>query len=475
MLFNSFDFGFFLVIVYIVYWTIGTKRRRNQNVLLLVASYLFYGLWDWRFLALLVASSLLDYYAGKAMESTVHQARRKLYLWISILWNLGILFTFKYFDFFIDNFYHLFSIEQVSGPWNTWEIIIPLGLSFYTFQTMSYSIDVFQKKLAPSNNLLEFLCFVSFFPQLVAGPIERAKKLLPQFEKKREFDLETTKEGLRQILWGLFKKILVADKLGIAVSTIFAEPEAYGSISLIYAGVLFSFQVYCDFSGYSDIAIGTAKLFGFKLSKNFKIFYLSKSLTELWRNWHITLTQWFTDYVYVPFVQHAKKVTRARRMLGLVLTMLLVGLWHGANWTFVAFGLFNGLFLVIERVPISKGKSLLRILKNAPIAVSLLYTYSLYTILCIFFRSENIGQAFLILKRIFTFTPDEHLSTIIGTKLIYLLVMIIAEISTRKWDFPLQHIQLHLPKPIRWVTYYIIIFFIIRYAEPTQSFIYFHF
>jgi len=475
VLFNSFDFGFFLVIVYTLYWAIGTKRRRSQNLLLLAGSYLFYGLWDWRFLSLLIASSLLDFYIAKAMHATKNTTQKKLYLWISIIWNLGVLFTFKYFNFFIENFYSLFSLEQLPGSWSTWEIIIPLGLSFYTFQTMSYSIDVFQKKIEPSNNLLQFLCFVSFFPQLVAGPIERAKNLLPQFENQRRFDLNASKEGLRQILWGLFKKILVADKLGIAVSTIFADPEAYGSLSLIYAGGLFLFQLYCDFSGYSDIAIGTAKLFGFKLSKNFKIFYLSKSLTELWRNWHITLTKWFTDYVYIPFVKHTKKITKTRRIIGLIITMLLVGLWHGANWTFIAFGLFNGLFLVIERIPISKGKSLLSILNKAPLAVSLLYTYILYTILSIFFRSENIGQSFLILKRIFTFTPDEHLSTIIGFKLVYLFIMIVAEISTRNWDFPLQYVQLRVPRPVRWVLYYLIVFFIIRYAEPTQSFIYFQF
>lgn len=476
MLFNSFDFGLFLVVVYGTYWLLGSKNRIAQNVLLLVASYLFYGLWDWRFLSLLVASSLVDYVAGRALASTNKASTRKVLVGCSIVWNLGVLIAFKYFNFFIESFNRMFSSEVLENSFTIWTVLIPLGLSFYTFQTMSYTIDVYNRKIPPTRNALNFLCFVSFFPQLIAGPIERAKSLLPQFEHRRKFDLASSKEGLRQILWGLFKKILVADKIGIAVTMVFANPETYGSITLVYGAVLFAFQVYCDFSAYSDIAIGTAKLFGFKLSRNFKIFYLSKTLTELWRGWHITLTRWFTDYVYLPILKRAKHRTVFLRSYALLLTMLLIGLWHGANWTFIAFGLCNGIVMVTERLPLfSNNKSLGWFIQKLPYVLSVLYTFAIYSVLCIFFRSENLTQALYILKRIFSFTPDVRLSSLIGIKLIHLAIMIIAEIATRHHEYPLQKLENVLPRPARWILYYLIIFFLIRYAEPKEAFIYFQF
>jgi len=476
VLFNSFDFGFFLVIVYLVYWSIGSKRRSFQNLSLLVASYIFYGLWDWRFLGLLIASSLIDFVAGYYIYKTEKTRHRKLWLFFSIFWNIGILVSFKYFNFFLDSFHQLFSLEASNGSFTIWTAIIPLGLSFYTFQTMGYTIDVYRKKLKPTHNLLNFLCFVSFFPQLVAGPIERAKKLLPQFKRERDFDTQSTKEGLRQILWGLFKKILVADKLGIAVTMVFNAPEEYGIIMLLFASVLFCFQVYCDFSGYTDIAIGTARLFGFKLSRNFNMPYLAKSVTNFWQRWHITLTKWFTDYVYIPFVKSKNRVTTTWRAVGLMLTMLLVGLWHGANWTFVAFGLFNGVVLVSERIPFSTHKkTLLQFLKGAPLLVSLLYLFFISSISAIFFRSETIEKAFLILKRIFTFQLDTNLSTLIGWKLGYLVFLVLAEIVMRNQNYPLQKLENLLPRPMRWILYYVGIILIVRYSETSESFIYFQF
>ena len=476
MLFNSFDFGFFLVIVYFVYWSIGATKRNSQNLLLLAASYVFYGFWDWRFLFLLLASSLVDFIAGLLLERTSKVTLRKVLLWTSLGWNLGVLIVFKYYNFFIESFAELFSVSVSQDTYTFWNVMIPLGLSFYTFQTMSYTIDVYRRKIEPTKNLLEFLCFVSFFPQLVAGPIERAKKLLPQFEKERSFDLQTTKEGLRQILWGLFKKILVADKLGLAVTMVYSNPEGYGSAMLIFASVLFCFQVYCDFSGYTDIAIGTAKLFGFRLSKNFDLPYLSKSISELWQRWHITLTSWFTDYVYTPIVKSTNRASATLRVLGVLLTLLLVGLWHGANWTFVAFGVFNGLIIVLERVPLFKQKgTILKKLQSAPRIFSLCYVFVMFTVSGVFFRAENISQAWLILKRIFTITPDIAISSLIGIKLLYLVVLLFAEMTTRNWEFPLQKINLKLAKPVRWALYYLIIILLIRYAEPKEAFIYFQF
>ncbi len=270
-------------ITLLLYWAVGFKRIKAQNAILLIASYYFYGLWDWRFLLLIIASSLIDYFAALAIKRTDENKRRKLYLYTSILWNLGVLFLFKYYNFFIDEFALLFNMHQGEYAFSSLNLILPIGLSFYTFQTMSYTIDVYKNRIAPTNNLLNFLCFVGFFPQLVAGPIEKASDLLPQFSKKRSFDREEVKDGLRQILWGLFKKMVIADNAAYIVNMVYASPENYGSLSILYASLLFFFQVYCDFSGYSDIAIGSAKLFGFKLSKNFNIPYLAKSVTDFWQ------------------------------------------------------------------------------------------------------------------------------------------------------------------------------------------------
>jgi len=476
VLFNSFDFGFFLVLVYLLYWGIGTKRKTFQNLLLLISSYFFYGIWDWRFLALLVSSSLIDFIAGKYIAKSQYIYSRRLWLAFSLIWNLGVLISFKYFNFFLDSFSDLFSLDQSGDSFTIWTVIVPLGLSFYTFQTMSYTIDVYRKKIEPTDNLLRFLCFVSFFPQLVAGPIERAKNLLPQFSRKRSFDVQNSKEGLRQILWGLFKKILVADKLGLVVTIVFNSPEEYGFLMLIFGAILFCFQVYCDFSGYTDIAIGTARLFGFKLSKNFNLPYLAKNLTNFWQRWHITLTRWFTDYVYAPFVKSTKRASALWRAVGLVVTMLLVGLWHGANLTFIAFGLFNGVILVVERASFGANRySLRKALGNLPRPISLIYIFLVFTISSVFFRAENLDKAWLILKRIFTFQLDTHITSLIGIKLVYLLIMITAEVLTRKKDFPLQNLEQYAPRAVRWILYYIMIALLIRYVEGAETFIYFQF
>ncbi|MBX2829033.1 MAG: MBOAT family protein [Flavobacteriaceae bacterium] len=475
MLFNSFDFGFFLVIVFAMYWIIGAERRKSQNILLLLASYVFYGLWDWRFLGLIFLSSVVDFLAGKALATRSNKSARRWYLWGSIAWNIGVLFTFKYFDFFLENFRSLFGIEA-SEDYYFWNVVIPVGLSFYTFQTMSYTIDVFRNKIKPTQNFLEFMCFVSFFPQLVAGPIERARDLLPQFENKRTFDYQEAKEGLRQILWGLFKKILVADKLGIAVTMVFNEPEHHGMLMLAYGSLLFFFQIYCDFSGYTDIAIGTAKLFGFKLNRNFKIPYLSVSIAEFWMRWHITLTKWFTDYVYFPILRSRKKITPTLRIFAVIVTMILVGLWHGANWTFVMFGLVNGIILVVERIPFFKnGEVLQKKLYKIPRVLSFIYFFGIAILMSMFFRSNDIAQSFLILKKWFTFDFDSHISSLIGIKLLYLIALIIAEVLTKDKAFPLQELEIKFPKPLRWAIYYVLIFLIIRYAEPKEAFIYFQF
>jgi len=435
----------------------------------------FYGLWDWRFLFLLVGSSLVDYLAGLALDKTDSKGIRKLILLSSLLWNLGVLAIFKYYNFFLDSFSNLFGLELTAG-YAFWNIAIPVGLSFYTFQTISYTVDVYKGRIKPTRNLLTFLCFVSFFPQLVAGPIERARDLIPQFEHKRKFDYRQSIWGLRQILWGLFKKVIIAEKLGLAVSLVFADPGGYHFISIIYALLLFCFQIYCDFSGYTDIAIGTARLFGFRLSKNFNLPYLSRSLTEFWQRWHITLTRWFTDYVYVPIVQSVPKATKGRKAWGLFLTMTLIGLWHGANWTFVLFGLFNGLILIAERIPIGgKPKYFLRYLNRTNPLVSMLYVFLVFCISALLFRSTDVAQVIEIGNRIFYLKTDGAFNSLIGYKIWYLPAMLAVEWLTREWDFPLQYLERRMPRLIRWVIYYSMIFIMIRYAEPREAFIYFQF
>ncbi|MBC8266864.1 MAG: MBOAT family protein, partial [Flavobacteriales bacterium] len=299
MLFNSLDFSIFLPLVFFIYWFFLKHNLKLQNFFLLVVSYIFYGWWDWRFLVLIFTSSIVDYSIGLKFAD-VKDVNRKYYLYLSLLLNLGLLAFFKYYNFFISSFIDAFTFFGIPFEASTLKIILPVGISFYTFQTLSYTIDVYKKKLHPTNNIIEFFAFVSFFPQLVAGPIERATNLLPQFSKKRTFDYTKAIDGLKQILWGLFKKIIIADNCAEYVNLIFDNSADYNGATLLLGAVLFAFQIYGDFSGYSDIAIGTARLFGFNLMQNFSVPYFSRDIAEFWRRWHISLSTWFRDYLYIP-------------------------------------------------------------------------------------------------------------------------------------------------------------------------------
>ncbi len=449
---------------------------KYQNVLLLLASYFFYGLWDWRFLLLILASSLIDYFAGIEISKSHKISSKKLFLYSSIVWNLGVLFIFKYYNFFIDEFSDLFNLESNDYTFSSLQIILPVGLSFYTFQTMSYTLDVYKKKIKPTGNLLHFLCFVSFFPQLVAGPIERAKNLLPQFSKERKFDIATSKDGLRLILWGLFKKMVVADNVAIAVNAIYLSPEDQGSLSLFYASILFFFQIYCDFSGYSDIAIGSAKLFGFKLSKNFNIPYLARSGADFWNRWHITLTKWFIDYVYGPIIKKRKR-SYFTKTFALFVSMGLIGLWHGAKWTFVFFGIYQAIIIAIERIPFKiKGKkvSISYYLTRIPFAFTIIYIFILITTSSIFFRADTLESAFYIIKKIGSFVPSEQFS-LISTRVMFVPLLIVLEYFSRRKNHPFEFFEKKFSKPVRWLIYYAFVLIIIRYAGPKEEFIYFQF
>ncbi len=477
MLFNSFSFGLFLPITLLLYWAVGFNRIKLQNLILLAASYFFYGLWDWRFLFLILASSLIDYAAGLYIEKSKTISSRKLWLYFSIFWNIGILFVFKYFNFFIDEFAALFGLNSHDYMYHSLNIILPVGLSFYTFQTMSYTIDVYRKRLTATNNLLNFLCFVAFFPQLVAGPIERATYLLPQFSIKRRFDVAKVKDGLRQILWGLFKKIVIADNVALAVNAIYAIPEDQSGLTLLYASALFFFQIYCDFSGYSDIAIGTAKLFGFNLSKNFNIPLFSRSVSEFWQRWHITLTKWFTDYVYGPLIKHWKRgyVTKT---IALFITMALIGFWHGASWTFLIFGIYQAFWISIERIPIKVGKrrlNLLYYLSKLPLGITAIYSFILLMTSCIFFRAETVTMATTIFHKIATFAPGDPFSLQIGWRIVFVPLLIVMEYFTRHKNHPFEFFETKYGRPVRWAVYYIFVLIIFRYAGPKEEFIYFQF
>ena len=357
MLFNSAQFAVFLPLVFLLYWFVfdhfirGSKNQLHlQNAFLVVASYVFYGWWDWRFLLLIAFTSFCSWGSGLLIGKANTKKKAKAWMWINVVVNLGILALFKYYDFFVTEFAQLF---HVSTDGLLLKVILPVGISFYTFQALSYSIDVYRSKIEPTKDIVAFFAFISFFPQLVAGPIERATNLLPQFLKKREFNYDTAVDGMWQILWGLFKKTVVADNCAVYVDQVFSNYTNHTGSTLLLAAVFFTFQIYGDFSGYSDIAIGTAKLFGIKLMRNFNVPYFSRDIAEFWRRWHISLTTWFRDYVYIPL--GGSRVSKAKVIRNTFIIFLLSGFWHGANWTFIAWGAYHA-FLFLPLILTGKNR-----------------------------------------------------------------------------------------------------------------------
>jgi len=390
MLFNSLAFLIFFPTVFILYWSIPNNKIKTQNVLLLIASYVFYGWWDWRFLSLIAFSTVVDYFVGLQIANAKNN--RKRWLLVSVFVNLGLLATFKYFNFFIESWIELWSLIGLETHVGTLNIVLPVGISFYTFQTMSYSIDIYRKELQPTKDFIAFSTFVSFFPQLVAGPIERASNLIPQLLTKREWKHENFKNGFFQICIGFFRKVVVADSIGALIDGVYNEPGIHNSTTIGLAVFLYSFQIYFDFSGYSDIAIGTAKLLGFQFKRNFNLPYFSTSITEFWRRWHISLSSWLRDYLYIPLGGNRKGTVMLYR--NLFLTMLLGGLWHGSSWNFVIWGMFHGILLAIER-----GFGLIPKKYNL---FNNLLTFFLVTLIWIFFRALDFGDAKIIFQKLFT-------------------------------------------------------------------------
>ena len=396
MLFNSIDFAIFLPIVFLLYWFVANKNLKLQNFLLVAASYLFYGWWDWRFLSLILFSTLVDYSVGRRLRTEINQTKRKVLLWTSILVNLGFLGFFKYYNFFLDNFITAFSFFGTEIKVNSLNIILPVGISFYTFQTLSYTIDVYKRKLEPTKDFIAFSAFVSFFPQLVAGPIERATHLLPQFYKKRDFDYGKAVDGMRQILWGLFKKIVIADNCAEYANLIFNNSADYSGSTLVLGALFFTFQIYGDFSGYSDIAIGTSRLFGFDLMRNFNFPYFSRDIAEFWRRWHISLSTWFRDYLYIPL--GGSRGGTWMKVRNTFIIFIVSGFWHGANWTFIIWGALNAIYF-LPLLLTKNNRNNLDIAahgRNLPSIRELslmLLTFSLTVFAWIFFRADNIGHA----------------------------------------------------------------------------------
>jgi D-alanyl-lipoteichoic acid acyltransferase DltB (MBOAT superfamily) len=396
MLFNSIEFFIFLPIVFAIFWNKYLKNLRAQNLIILLSSYFFYGYWDYRFLSLILISTIVDFTIGFSIHKEKSDKKRKFLLLISLFFNLGLLFFFKYFNFFIETFVQAVNIN-LNNIW-TLNVILPVGISFYTFQTMSYTIDIYNKKLEPTSNFIAFASFVSFFPQLVAGPIERASNLLPQILNKRKFDYKNSVQGLRLVFYGLFKKVVIADSLAPEVNYIFSNYLDLGGGELWFGAFLFSFQIYCDFSGYSDIAIGVSKLLGFELMSNFKFPYFSRNIGEFWRRWHISLSTWFRDYLYIPL--GGSRLGKFISIRNIFIIFIVSGIWHGANLTFLFWGLFHSLLFLPSFILKKNRKFLNSVVGKNKISpsfkelIQIISNFLLVTIGWVFFRSDSLTDAF---------------------------------------------------------------------------------
>lgn len=478
MLFNSIDFALFLPIVFILYWFATNNNLKLQNFLIVAASYLFYGWWDWKFLSLILFSSIVDYLVGLGLSKQESKIKRKLLLWTSIIVNLGFLGVFKYYNFFLENFITAFTFFGTKINSNSLDIILPVGISFYTFQTLSYSIDVYKKKLEPTKDFIAFSAFVSFFPQLVAGPIERASHLLPQFYKKRYFDYTQAVDGMRQILWGLFKKIVIADNCATYANIIFNNSEEYSGSTLVIGAIFFTFQIYGDFSGYSDIAIGTSRLFGFDLMRNFNFPYFSRDIAEFWRRWHISLSTWFRDYLYVPL--GGSRGGTWMKVRNTFIIFIVSGFWHGANWTFIVWGTLNAIYFLPLLLSNSNRNNIDTVAQGKFFPSMkefflMLLTFSMTVFAWIFFRAENIGHAINYIMTIFSsslFSAPEILPL---NLLPILFSFILIEWLGREGQFAISRINIIEKRVYRWSIYFLICFIIFLFQGKQQEFIYFQF
>jgi D-alanyl-lipoteichoic acid acyltransferase DltB (MBOAT superfamily) len=478
MLFNSLDFGVFLTVVFILYWFFAKRNLKWQNLLLLVASYFFYACWDWRFLFLLIFSTLLDYFSGIQIEKSKKTTQRKFWFWLSISINLGFLGVFKYFNFFAESFKDL--ISGLGFQVNTWslQVILPVGISFYTFHGLSYVIDVYKNRISTEKNFVDYSVFVSFFPLLVAGPIERATHLLPQIKKKRVFNYNQVVDGLRQILWGLFKKIVIADNCAKYANLIFDNSIHYSGSTLVMGAIFFAFQIYGDFSGYSDIALGASRLLGIELLKNFSFPYFSRDIAEFWRRWHISLSSWFKDYLYIPL--GGSKGGKWMQIRNTFIIFIVSGFWHGANWTFIVWGMLNAIYF-LPLLLFNKNRNNIAIVAcntafpTVKEAASILFTFALTTFAWIFFRATNLQQAFDFISGMFSKSLFSLPTIRPSDVLLLIIVFIVIEWLGRKNNYALEKLGFQYNSMLRWSLYMILLMSIFIFGAKEQQFIYFQF
>ncbi|NRF41251.1 MBOAT family protein [Pedobacter foliorum] len=478
MLFNSFTFAIFLPVVFILYWFVARGNLRLQNILLLVSSYFFYACWDYRFLFLLIFSILLDYFSGIKIEAAKTRGAKKFWLWLSIGINLGFLSAFKYFNFFAASFAEMMGGMGLKMDMWTLKVILPVGISFYTFHGLSYVIDIYKDRIKPERDFINYSVFVSFFPLLVAGPIERATHLLPQIIKKREFNYAKAIDGLRQILWGLFKKIVIADSCAEVVNQIFNHSGEQSGSTLALGAVLFAFQIYGDFSGYSDIALGTARLFGIELLRNFAFPYFSRDIAEFWRRWHISLSSWFKDYLYIPL--GGSKGSTWKKVRNVFIIFIVSGFWHGANWTFIIWGLLNAVY-ILPSVLVKTNRNNLEIVAKGRLLPTLkelaliCMTFGLTVIAWIFFRSKSVGAALDYLSGIFSKSLFTVPSILPYTTLFLVTVFLVIEWLGREDQYALQNFGFKWARPVRWSFYFANVWVILFFSGSQHEFIYFQF
>ena len=478
MLFNSFEYLLFLPIVFLLYWYVFNKSVRLQNLFVVVVSYIFYGWWNWHFLLLIAFTTICSYLSGLAImrDRQIGGGKSKLFAWANVIINLVILGIYKYYNFFVESFMEAFASLGVTLEMSTLRLVLPVGISFYTFQALSYTIDVYKQKIQPPKDVVAFVAFISFFPQLVAGPIERATNLLPQFLKQRKFNYSKAVDGMKQILWGLFKKMVIADNCADFVNSIWANYSTHSSGVLMLAAVLFAFQIYGDFSGYSDIAIGSARLFGINLMRNFNFPYFSRNVSEFWKRWHISLNTWFVDYIYIPLGGSRRgQLIKLRNTFAI---FLLSGLWHGANWTFVLWGLYHSL-LFVPLMVLGKAKGYSTQIAEGSLfpsfreAASIFVTFFLVVIGWIIFRADNVTQFFDYMGCIASHIMQKDSTGIPKYTLAYILIMLCMEWFNRSKQYGL---QFHLPSRwMRWSLYILLSIVILTQAGNQAQFIYFQF
>lgn len=482
MLFNSIEFFIFFLVVFLIFWRLK-ENLKLQSLLILVSSYFFYGWWDYRFLSLILFSSLADYFIGQKIFDSKSENTKSRFLYLSVFINLGFLFLFKYFNFFIESFNDLLDPLGYESNWTTLNIILPIGISFYTFQTLSYSIDIYNEKIEPSKDIIQFLAFVSFFPQLVAGPIERASNLLPQFTVKKSFDFDAAKNATKQIFWGFFKKVAIADNCAVFVDAIFDQYETTPPFLLLIGGLLFVLQVYCDFSGYTDIAIGTAKLLGFNLLDNFRTPLFSTSMTEFWRRWHISLSTWIRDYLFMPLTLAFRSFGRKSLLIASFISFTIFGFWHGANWTYILWGAIQGIAIIIETLCTNiKRKTKKKININIYNGGSWLLTFTFFTVTMILFRSQTIPDFYYYMSSMLAGTSNTEDLQIpkvffgLENQINYILLFVnIILLLVLDWINRTKRYTFNFSFQPKFIVYFYVLHEIIRNFFSEVAFVYFQF